>query len=74
MEATDARWTRVKVFRTIVDRMDQALRRRVEAPAAVSRTQAAREATRDDRESRERAGEALVRSVAADAGMPLESA
>ena len=74
VEATDARWTRVKVFRTIVDRMDQALRRRVEAPAAVSRTQAAREATRDDRESRERAGEALVRSVAADAGMPLESA
>jgi hypothetical protein len=73
VEATDARWTRVKVFRTIVERMDEALRRRGEAPAAVSRTQAAREATRDDRESRERAGQALVRSVAADAGMPLEN-
>jgi len=73
VEATDARWTRVKAFRTIVERMDEALSRRAKAPAAVSRTQAAREATRDDRESRERAGQALMRSVAADAGMPLEN-
>jgi polyphosphate kinase 2 (PPK2 family) len=72
VEATDARWTRVKVFRTIVDRMEEALRRRQESPEAVSRTQAARQATREDREHREREGQALVRSVAADAGLPLE--
>jgi len=72
VEATDARWTRVRVFRTIVDRMEEALRRRQESPEAVSRTQAAREATREDREHREREDQARVRSVAADAGLPLE--
>lgn len=73
VEATDARWTRVRVFRAIVDRMEEALRRRAEAPTAVSRTQAAREATRDDRQTRERSGQALARTAAADAGMPLEN-
>jgi hypothetical protein len=72
VEATDARWTRVQVFRTIVERMDEALRRRARSPEAVSRTLAAREATRGDRERREKAGDQLMRSVAADAGMPLE--
>jgi hypothetical protein len=52
--------------------MDQALRQRARTPEAVSRTLAAREATRGDRERRQKAGDQLVRSVAADAGMPLE--
>jgi polyphosphate kinase 2 (PPK2 family) len=72
VEATDARWTRVKVFQTIVDGMEEALRRRRQAPETVSRTQAAREATRGQREHRQREDEALVRSVARDAGLPLE--
>jgi len=72
VEATDARWARVKVFQTIVDRMEEALSRRRESPHTVSRTQAAREATRGEREHRDRQDWALVRSVAADAGLPLE--
>ena len=72
VEATDSRWTRVKVFRTIVDRMEEALRRRAQSPAAVSRTQAAREATRGERETRAQAEKALMRTVAADAGLPLD--
>jgi len=72
VEATDSRWTRVKVFRTIVERMEEALRRRAQSPAAVSRTQAAREATRGARETREQAERALMRTVAADAGLPLD--
>jgi polyphosphate kinase 2 (PPK2 family) len=72
VEATDARWTRVKVFQTIVERMEEALLRRREAPHTVSRTQAAREATRGEREHRDREDRARVRSVAAAAGLPLE--
>ena len=73
VEATDARWTRVKVFQAIVDGMEEALRRRRQAPETVSRTQAAREATRGQREHRRTEDEALVRSVAAAAGLPLEA-
>ena len=73
VEATDARWTRVTVFRTIVEAMERGLRQRAQSPAAVSRTLAAREATRGHREHRQRAEEALVRSVAAEAGMPLDA-
>ena len=73
VEATDARWTRVKVFETIVLGMEEALRRRQQAPETVSRTQAARAATRGDRETRARQDRDLVRSVAAAAGLPLEA-
>jgi polyphosphate kinase 2 (PPK2 family) len=73
VEATDARWTRVKVFQAIVEGMEAALQRRQQAPHTVSRTQAAREATRGQREHRRREDEALVRSVAAAAGLPLEA-
>ena len=72
VEATDARWTRVKVFETLVRRMEAALARRREAPAAVSRTHMAEEATRAERERREREELALVRSVAAEAGLPID--
>jgi polyphosphate kinase 2 (PPK2 family) len=72
VEATDARWARVKVFDTLVRRMDAALARRREAPADVSRTQAAAAATRSERERREQDERELVRSVAAEAGLPIE--
>jgi polyphosphate kinase 2 (PPK2 family) len=72
VEATDARWTRVKVFRTLVERMQAALDRRQQAPAAVSRTHLAEQATRADRAQRAQADLARARTVAKDAGMPLE--
>ncbi len=72
VEATDRRWTRVKVFETLVARMEEALARRQQAPGVVSRTQLAREALHEQRARREAEEQALVRSVAKDAGMPLE--
>jgi hypothetical protein len=70
--ATDARWTRVKVFGTLVDRMQAALDRRQQAPAAVSRTQMAEVATRHARHRRAKEDLARARTVAKDAGLPLE--
>jgi polyphosphate kinase 2 (PPK2 family) len=72
VEATDRRFTRVKVFETLVGRMEEALARRQQAPGQVSRTHLAREARHDQRAKREAEEQALVRSVAKDAGMPLE--
>ena len=72
VEATDRRWTRVKVFETLVARMEEALARRRQAPALVSRTHLAKAALHDQRERRKAEEQALVRSVAKDAGMPLE--
>jgi hypothetical protein len=74
VEATDARWTRAKVFETLVRQMEQALARRRGAPAAVSRTHLAQDATRTQRDERSREELALVRSVAEQAGLPLEEA
>jgi polyphosphate kinase 2 (PPK2 family) len=70
--ATDARWTRVTVFETLVRRMEQALARRQDAPAAVSRTLRAQDATRELREQRQRQDLALARTTAEEAGLPLE--
>ena len=70
--ATDDRWTRVKVFEVLVARMEEALARRKQTPAAVSRTHLAEVATRDHRHRREAEEKALVRSVAKDAGLPIE--
>ena len=72
VEATDARWTRVKVFRTLVEHMQAALDRRQRTPAAVSRTHLAEEATRADRTRRAQEELARARTVASDAGLPLE--
>jgi polyphosphate kinase 2 (PPK2 family) len=72
VEATDARWTRVKVFRTLVERMEEALRRRRAAPAEVSRTRAAETATRGDRERHDRESLRLAAVEAGGAGLPLE--
>lgn len=70
--ATDFRHLRLAVFETLVRRLETALEQRRKAPAEVSRTRLAREATRSERQKREREEAALVRSVARDAGLPLE--
>jgi polyphosphate kinase 2 (PPK2 family) len=72
IEATDARWTRVKVFETLVRRMEEALKRRQATPASVSRTKAAQTATRVVREKRAAEDLDRARSVAAEAGLPIE--
>jgi AMP-polyphosphate phosphotransferase len=70
--ATDERFTRVAVFETLVARMEEALARRRQAPGVVSRTHLAETALHDERARRKAEELALVRSVAEDAGMPLE--
>jgi polyphosphate kinase 2 (PPK2 family) len=72
VEATDARWTRVKVFGTLVERMEEALRRRQAAPADVSRTRAAVTATRREREEHDRESLRLAAVEAGGAGLPLQ--
>jgi polyphosphate kinase 2 (PPK2 family) len=70
--ATDFRHLRLTVFRTLVERMEAALRHRREAPAEVSRTSLAQAATRGERERRSRESATLARSVARDAGLPID--
>jgi polyphosphate kinase 2 (PPK2 family) len=72
VEATDARFTRVKVFQTLMERMQAALDRRQQSPAAVSRTHMAEQATRGKRARRAKEDLARARIVAKDAGLPLE--
>jgi polyphosphate kinase 2 (PPK2 family) len=72
VEATDARWTRVKVFETLVRSMEQALARRAQTPARISRTRLAQNATRVERQQHAVEQLARARSVAAEAGLPLE--
>ncbi len=50
--ANDLRWARVRVFETLVERIEEAVARRRTQPAAVSRTTAAATATKKDREAR----------------------
>jgi polyphosphate kinase 2 (PPK2 family) len=72
VEAEDFRFARVKIFETVVRRMEEALARRQAAPSAVSRTQLAQKATKAERVRRDQEESALVHSVAAEAGIPLE--
>jgi hypothetical protein len=72
VEATDARWTRVKVFETLVARMEAELQRRQGAPADVSRTRAAAAATRSDRERHDTEAMRLAAVEAGGAGLPLQ--
>jgi polyphosphate kinase 2 (PPK2 family) len=72
VEATDRRWTRVRVFETLLARMEEALARRQKAPGRVSRTHLAHEALHEQRARREAEEQVLVRTVAKDAGMPLD--
>ncbi len=74
VEANDLRWARVKVFQTLIERLEEALARRKAFPAAVSRTKAAREAMRAAREKQAVTDSALARARAREAGMPLEEA
>jgi polyphosphate kinase 2 (PPK2 family) len=50
--ANDLRWARVRVFETLVQRLEEAVARRHTQPAAVSRTTAAAAATQREREAR----------------------
>jgi polyphosphate kinase 2 (PPK2 family) len=72
VEASEARWTRVRVFETLVGRMEAALKQREQAPADVSRTQMAEEATRAEREKRDAAALEAQSEAAREAGLPLE--
>jgi AMP-polyphosphate phosphotransferase len=72
VEATDGRWTRVRVFETLVARMEAALLRQRQAPADVSRHRAAAEATRSVRDRRALEDLDRFRRVAREAGLPLE--
>ena len=47
--ANDLRWARVKIFQTLVKKIEEALARRKALPSAVSRTAAARAATKEAR-------------------------
>ncbi len=61
IEADDGRWARVKVFETIVGRIEQVLARRKRQPEAVSRSTAAAAATKSARESRKTSDAELAR-------------
>ncbi|HSA91655.1 MAG TPA: hypothetical protein VLE48_01475 [Terriglobales bacterium] len=52
IEANDSRWARVRVFETLVSRIEEALKRRRDHPELVSRTAAARTAGKQAREAR----------------------
>jgi len=73
VEAEDARYARMRVFETLVRAMEAALRRRQEAPTAVSRTHLAARTARGERERRAKEDMARVRETAREAGLPLES-
>ncbi len=72
VEANDLRLARVKVFQTLIERIEKALERRKAFPAAVSRTAAARAATKAAREKKSAADSAIARARAREAGLPLE--
>jgi polyphosphate kinase 2 (PPK2 family) len=73
VEAEDFRYSRVKMFETLVRAMEAALERRQAAPAAVSRTQLAARATKGDRDRRAREDLARATQTAKDAGLPLDA-
>jgi len=52
VEANDLRWARVRVFETIVERLEETLARRKAMPTAVSRTASAAEAMKEVRAER----------------------
>jgi hypothetical protein len=74
VEAEDSRHARVRVFETLARTMEAALRRRQEAPSAVSRSQLAQRTTKTERERRAKDDLQRVRETAREAGLPLETA
>ena len=72
VEATDLRWARVKVFQTLIDRLEKVLAARKAAPAAVSRTVVAQQATKSKRARKALSDSALAKSQARKEGLPME--
>jgi hypothetical protein len=72
VSAADERWCRVKVFETLVGRMSDALARRRKAPARISRTRLAADATRTQRAQRAQEAFSRAQKTAREAGLPLE--
>jgi AMP-polyphosphate phosphotransferase len=72
--ATDFRTLRHQVFATLVERMEDALRQRRSAPADVSRSRGAQEATRGERQRRAAEEHNLAAATAREAGLPLDEA
>ncbi len=61
VESNDMRWARVRLFQTIVQRIEEAVERRKAQPTLVSRTAAARAANQAAREARAKSDIALAR-------------
>ena len=72
--AGDKRSCRVEVFKTLIQRMEEALARRLSDPKAVSRTTIAKSQTKDSREKANVELTTRARAEAAAAGLPLEEA
>jgi polyphosphate kinase 2 (PPK2 family) len=72
VESTDEDWVRVKVYRTLVERLERAVAQRQAEPAAVMRTKAAKEATRVLRAQRDASDAQRARDAAAAAGLTIE--
>jgi AMP-polyphosphate phosphotransferase len=72
--AGDKRSCRVEVFKTLIQRMEEALARRLSDPKAVSRTTLAKEQTRASRDKASVELSTRARAEAAAAGLPLEEA
>jgi polyphosphate kinase 2 (PPK2 family) len=73
VEAEDMRWARVRVFQTLIGRLEKVLARRKAAPAAVSRTVAAHEATKVKRAKKSVADSVLAKAQARKEGLPMEA-
>ncbi len=61
VESNDMRWARVRIFQTIVSRIEEAVERRKQIPTLVSRTAGARAANKAAREARATSDSALAR-------------
>ena len=72
VEANDLRWARVKVFSTLVKRIEEALAYRQLHPTVVSRTAAARAAMKAARAEKAVSDTERARAEAREAGMPVE--
>ncbi|MCI0341490.1 MAG: hypothetical protein L0216_10150 [Planctomycetales bacterium] len=72
VEATDARWTRVRVIEKLVERMQEAIARRKAEPAAIMRTSAAKRATQILRAKKDVEDHRRAAAAAAEAGMTIE--
>ncbi len=72
--AGDKRSCRVEVFKTLIQRMEEALARRLSDPKAVSRTTIAKSQLKDSREKANVELSTRARAEAAAAGLPLEEA